>query len=75
MTFSQPWLTPDQIATRMTVFALNTSRHPEVGKHCITELTCLFIQGLIPWGEQPTKQCSRWAARQEVKRGWCAEAG
>jgi hypothetical protein len=40
-------------------------RH-EVGKHCVTQLTCPIHQGLIPQGEHLTKRCSRWVARREV---------
>ncbi len=47
----------------------------EVGKHCVTLLTCPIHQGLIPQGEHLTKQCSQWVARQEVRQGWCPEAG
>ena len=45
----------------------------EVGRHCITLLTCPIHQGLIHQGEHLTKRCSQWVARQEVKRGWCPE--
>ena len=34
-------------------------RH-EVGRHCITLLTCPIHQGLIPQGEHLTKRCSQW---------------
>lgn len=37
----------------------------EVGRHCVTLLTCLIHQGLIPQGEHLTKRCSQWVARQE----------
>jgi hypothetical protein len=52
----------------------------EVGKHCVTLLTCpihqgLIPQGLIPQGEHLTKRCSQWVARQEVAVGWCPEGG
>jgi hypothetical protein len=47
----------------------------EVGNHCVTMLTCPIHQGLIPQGEHLARRCSRWVARQEVKRGWCPEAG
>jgi len=46
----------------------------EVGRHCVTLLTCPIHQGLIPQGEHLTRRCSRWVARQEVRRGWCPEA-
>ena len=47
----------------------------EVGRHCVTLLNCPIHQGLIPQGEHLTKRCSQWVARQEVRRGWCAEGG
>ena len=47
----------------------------EVGKHCVTLLTCPIHQGLIPQGEHLTKRCAQWVARREVKRGWCEEDG
>ena len=31
----------------------------EVGRHCITVLTCPIHQGLIPQGEHLTKHCAR----------------
>ena len=37
----------------------------EVGRHCVTLLTCPIHQGLIPQGEHLTKRCSQWVARQE----------
>ena len=40
----------------------------EVGKHCVTVLTCPNQQCLIPQGEHLTKRCARWVARRE---GWC----
>jgi hypothetical protein len=46
----------------------------EVGRHCVTLLTCPIHQGLIPQGEHLTRRCSRWVARQEVRRGWSPEA-
>jgi len=45
----------------------------EVGRHCVTLLTCPIHQGLIPQGEHLTKRCSQWVARQEVRQGWCPE--
>jgi len=45
----------------------------EVGKHCVTLLTCPIHKGLIPQGEHLTRRCSRWVARQEVRRGWCPD--
>ena len=45
----------------------------EVGRHCVTLLTCPIHQGLIPQGEHLTKRCSQWMARQEVAVGWCPE--
>ena len=45
----------------------------EVGRHCVTLLTCPNHQGLIPQGEHLTKRCSQWVARQEVRQGWCPE--
>ncbi len=47
----------------------------EVGKHCVTLLTCPIHQGLIPQGEHLTKRCAQWVPRQEVQRGWCPEVG
>ena len=47
----------------------------EVGRHCVTLLTCPIHQGLIPQGQDLTKRCPRWVARQEVQRGWCPEGG
>jgi hypothetical protein len=47
----------------------------EVGRHCVTVLTCPIHQGLIPQGEHVTKRCSQWVARWEVAVGWCPEAG
>ena len=45
----------------------------EVGRHCVTLLTCPIHQGLIPQGEQLTKRCAQWVARQEVRQGWSPE--
>jgi len=47
----------------------------EVGRHCVTVLTCPIHQGLIPQGEHLTKRCAQWFARREVVVGWCPEAG
>jgi len=47
----------------------------EVGRHCVTVLTCPIHQGLIPQGEHLTKRCDQWVARREVAIGWCPEAG
>jgi len=47
----------------------------EVGRHCVTVLTCPIHQGLIPQGEHVTKRCAQWVARREVAVGWCPEAG
>jgi hypothetical protein len=47
----------------------------EVGRHCVTVLTCPIHQGLIPQGEHLTKRCRHWVARREVRQGWCPEAG
>jgi len=47
----------------------------EVGRHCVTVLTCPIHQGLIPQGEHLTKRCAQWVARREVAVGWCPEAG
>ena len=47
----------------------------EVGKHCVTVLTCPIHQGLIPQGEHLTRRCAQWVARREVAVGWCSEAG
>ena len=46
----------------------------EVGRHCVTLLTCPIHQGLIPQGEHLAKRCSQWVTRQEVAVGWCPEA-
>lgn len=35
----------------------------EVGRHCITVLTCPIHQGLIPQGEHVTKRCAQWVPR------------
>jgi hypothetical protein len=53
-----------------------TCRHfrYEVGKHCVTVLTCPVHQGLIPQGEHLTRRCAQWAARREVREGWCPDA-
>jgi hypothetical protein len=45
----------------------------EVGRHCVTLLTCPIHQGLIPQGEHLTKRCHQWVARREEVMGWCAE--
>jgi hypothetical protein len=47
----------------------------EVGRHCVTVLTCPIHQGLIPQGEHLTKRCRHWVARREVREGFCPEAG
>jgi len=47
----------------------------EVGRHCVTVLTCPIHQGLIPQGEHLTKRCAQWVARREVAVGWCPETG
>jgi len=47
----------------------------EVGRHCITLLTCPIHQGLIPQGEHLTKRCAQWVPRREVQEGWCPEGG
>jgi len=41
----------------------------EVGRHCVTVLTCPIHQGLIPQGEHLTKRCAQWVARREVAVG------
>ena len=46
----------------------------EVGRHCVTVLTCPIHHGLIPQGEHLTKRCAQWVARREVAVGWCPEA-
>ena len=46
----------------------------EVGRHCVTLLTCPIHQGLIPQGEHLTRRCSRWVPRREVSVGWSPEA-
>jgi len=38
----------------------------EVGRHCVTVLTCPIHQGLIPQGEHLTKRCAQWVARRAV---------
>ena len=45
----------------------------EVGRHCVTLLTCPIHQGLIPQGEHLTMRCAQWVARREKVVGWCAE--
>jgi len=45
----------------------------EVGRHCVTLLTCPIHQRLIPQGEHLTRRCSRWVPRREVSVGWCPE--
>ena len=47
----------------------------EVGRHCVTLLTCPIHQGLIPQGEHLTKRCAQWVARREAREGWCPEVG
>ena len=47
----------------------------EVGKHCVTLLTCPIHQGLIPQGEHLTKRCCHWVARREVRERWCSQGG
>jgi hypothetical protein len=47
----------------------------EVGKHCVTLLTCPIHQGLIPQGQHLTKRCSRWVPGREVRQGWFPKAG
>ena len=47
----------------------------EVGRHCVTLLTCPIHQRLIPQGDHLTRRCSRWVPRREVEVGWCSEAG
>jgi len=47
----------------------------EVGRHCVTVLTCPIHQGLIPQGEHLTKRCAQWVARREMTVGWRPEAG
>jgi len=47
----------------------------EVGRHCVTVLTCPIHQGLIPQGEHLTKRCAQWVPWREVAVGWCPEAG
>ena len=47
----------------------------EVGRHCITLLTCPVHQGLIPQGEHLCKRCAQWLPRRELRDGWCPEAG
>jgi len=46
----------------------------EVGRHCVTVLTCPIHQGLIPQGEHLTKRCDQWVARREVAVGSRPEA-
>ena len=40
----------------------------EVGKHCVTLLTCPIHQGLIPQGEHLTRRVSRWVPRRAERR-------
>ena len=49
----------------------------EVGRHCVTVLTCPIHQGLIPQGEHLTKRCAQWVARREGPRpfAWCKSGG
>ncbi|NDC49128.1 MAG: galactose oxidase [Micrococcales bacterium] len=47
----------------------------EVGRHCVTLLTCPIHQGLISQGEHLSKRCAQWVARREVREGWCPEGG
>jgi len=47
----------------------------EVGRQCVTLLTCPIHLGLIPQGEHLTKRCAQWVARRELAVGWCSEGG
>jgi hypothetical protein len=47
----------------------------EVGRHCVTLLTCPIHQGQIPQGEHLTKRCDQLVPRREVREGWCHDAG
>ena len=47
----------------------------EVGRHCVTLLTCPIHQGLIPQGDHLAKRCSQCVPRREIQEGWCPEAG
>ena len=47
----------------------------EVGRHCVTLLTCPIHQGLIPQGEHLTKRCSGWVARRELAVGGVLRRG
>jgi hypothetical protein len=47
----------------------------EVGRRCVTVLTCPIQRGLILQGEHLTKRGAQWVARREVALGWCPEAG
>ena len=47
----------------------------EVGRHCVTLLTCPIHQSLFPQGEHLTKWCALWVPRREVREGWCPEVG
>jgi hypothetical protein len=38
----------------------------EVGRYCVTLLTCPSRQGLIPQGEHLARRCAQWVALQEV---------
>ena len=49
--------------------------HYEVGKHCVTVLTCPIDQRLIPNGEHLTKRWFQWGARRDIPAGWCPEKG
>jgi len=44
----------------------------EVGRHCVTVLTCPINQRLIPQDEHLTKGCAQWVARREVVSRECS---
>jgi len=39
----------------------------EVGRHCVTVLTCPIHQGLVPRGDQLNKRCAQWVAGSAVR--------
>ena len=69
LTHPEEWddLEWDVLKPSLTGSACMTCQHfrHEVGKHCVTLLTCPIHQGLIPQGEHLTRRCSRWVPRRE----------
>ena len=45
----------------------------EVGRHCVSLLTCPIHQGLIPQAEHLTRRYFRWVARREFAVCWFSE--